>query len=88
MNQLALNFTARGETFDPERDGARLGGLYARCRDYVLSHEWVTLRELSDACGGSESSVSARLRDMRARGLYVETKYVSKGLWAYKVTRS
>lgn len=78
-------FVARGESFSPERDGARLGKQYDRVREYVLSRDWLTLAEISNDLGYPEASVSARLRDLRARGYSVECEYVRRGLHRYRV---
>lgn len=80
-------FTARGLTFSHERDGERLSSQYERVKAYCLSHDWVTLSQISCALGlgNPEASISARLRDLRARGYIVERKYLHRGLHAYRV---
>ncbi len=77
-----------GETFEPDRDGERLGKELTAVRVYVMDHEWHTLSEISNALGYPEASISARLRDLRkARfGSYVVNReYVSRGLWRYQI---
>ncbi len=54
-----------GETYEPEFDRSRLTGQLMRVYSVVRDGRWHTLRELSEECGGSEASVSARLRDLR-----------------------
>jgi len=54
-----------GETYDPDKDAVRLTKLMLRVWSFVQSGEWVTLSELANATGGTEASVSARLRDLR-----------------------
>jgi len=69
----------------------RLTLLWMRVHDYALRHRNVTLAELAKATGGSEASVSARLRDFRkARfGAHeVERAYIGNGLYQYNVARS
>lgn len=77
--------TFGGETYEPARDHARLTTLLAKVGDLMKDGQWRTLRELADSCGGSEASVSARLRDIRRMGFTVERDYVSKGLFRYRV---
>lgn len=67
-------------------DIPRLERLLDRVRAALLTgREW-TLRELADHCGGSEASVSARIRDCRRKGLTItKRRHESiKGLWLYK----
>lgn len=78
-----------GSTYSPEYDRERLSGQLERVRAYMLAHDWVTLAELHTRVGGSEASVSARLRDLRKPrfGAYtVQRKRLEGGLFAYKVT--
>ena len=81
-----MTFTARGDTFIPERDGARLDSQYERVKAYVPGRDWTTLQQISRDTGYPEASVSARLRDLRARGYLVEHQYVMRGLWKYRVS--
>lgn len=77
-----------GITFDEERDHKRLWRQLAAVRDLMADHAWRTLEAISLATGHPEASVSARLRDLRKDkfgGLTVERRYVSKGLWEYRV---
>jgi len=74
----------KGETFDPQRDGARLETLLERVRVFLEDGEWRTLGEIADACRGSEASCSARIRDLRAAGIEIEKQYVRQGLWKYR----
>jgi hypothetical protein len=79
-----------GETYEPERDRERLGAQLLAVRYLMLDHEWHTLADLARYAGGSEASVSARLRDLRKRrfgGYVIEREYVSRGLWRYRMPR-
>jgi hypothetical protein len=80
-----------GVTINDERDNGRLTKQLDAVRTAMLKWpEWWTLAELSGTTGYPEASVSARLRDLRKAkfgGYDVQRKYVSKGLWAYRVTR-
>lgn len=76
-----------GPDVTPE-DEERLGTLLGRVRAHMADGEWHTLREVADACRGSEASVSARLRDLRRPehgGLEVQRKRLSAGVWLYRV---
>lgn len=82
--------TFGGITYDAKHDEQRLTSQLERVRAAMLDGEWHTLRELADACGGSEASISARLRDLRkARfgAMDVQRERVSGGLWRYRVVR-
>jgi hypothetical protein len=53
----------------------------------MLDHQWHTLADLATT-GDPEASVSARLRDLRKPkfgGFHIERRYVSAGLWAYRL---
>lgn len=79
-----------GSTFNPARDGERLGRQLDRVRNLMLDGQWRTLAEISAATGAPEASVSARLRDLRKPhfgGFTVDEQFVSKGLHRYRVSR-
>jgi hypothetical protein len=79
-----------GKTYDPALDKDRLKSLLGRVFDFMLDHDWHTLAEIRDNCGGSEASVSARLRDLRKNrfGAYtIFRKRVKRGLWKYQLKR-
>jgi hypothetical protein len=82
----ALRFD--GRTYDEQRDGERLTTMFQAVRDLLLDGEWRTLREIAEEIGGSEASVSARLRDLRKPrfgGYIVRRSYRSNGVWIYRV---
>lgn len=54
-----------GATYEPDLDRERLSSLLERVHARMLDGRWHTLAELVAACGGTEASVSARLRDLR-----------------------
>lgn len=90
MTQTALLFD--GASFDSARDGERLGKLLDRVYDLMRDGRWRTLAQIAVTTGGSEASVSARLRDMRKERFQartpcrtVERRRVSDGLWEYRV---
>jgi len=77
-----------GVTYDPEKDKDRLLTQLGRVRDVMFDGQWHTLAELVVRCGGSDASVSARIRDLRKKkfGEYtVHRKRVRDGLWVYKL---
>lgn len=80
-----------GETYDPGLDEARIATLLDRVRHHAPTG-WHTLGELVAKCGGSEASVSARLRDLRKDrfgGLRVERRRrgdAKRGVFEYRVT--
>lgn len=77
-----------GNTFDEDRDGARLTRQLMAVRSIVSTGRWVTLAELARAVGASEPSVSARLRDLRKPRFgshTVERRYLGGGVWQYRM---
>ncbi len=79
-----------GSTYREARDGERLRGLLLRVYSAMSDGQWHTLSELAQKCGGSEASVSARLRDLRKPrfgGYTVDRRRVSGGLFEYRVTK-
>lgn len=78
-----------GATYSHPRDGARLHAQLAKVREAMADHQWHTLAELAAICDAPESSVSARLRDLRKRkfGLHtIERRYAGNGLWEYRLS--
>ncbi len=77
-----------GETYEPERDAARLGSQLQAVRELMEDGEWRTLYNLAKAVGGSEAGVSARLRDLRKPrfgGHTIERRYIATGIWSYRL---
>jgi hypothetical protein len=78
-----------GVTISPQVDDNRLTILQGRVYSYLRQHDWVTLRQLSEACNGTETSVSARIRDLRKSrwGSHeIHTCHVTgDGVWRYKM---
>ena len=87
----ALNPTAfGGQTYLPKRDGARLSHQLSAVKTLMLDGQWRSLSQISVHTGSPQTSVSARLRDLRKRefgGLAVERRHVSSGLYEYRVLR-
>lgn len=81
-----------GETFDAAIDGPRLTEQLRRVIACVRDGKWRTLRQISDATGDPEASVSTRLRDLRKDSFGIRAE-VSKrrgprGRWEYRVDPS
>jgi hypothetical protein len=77
-----------GETYDRDRDHERLASQLRRVRDLMSDGRWHTLSGMSHALGDPESSISARIRDLRKRkfgGYTVERQYAGDGLWEYRI---
>ncbi len=77
-----------GATYEPKRDGSRLGEQMQAVKALMSDCGWRTLAEIGSACGAPEASVSARLRDLRKPrwgGFDVQRRYISHGQWAYRV---
>ena len=77
-----------GPAYDPARDNARLGGQILRIFDLMQDGNWRTLREIAQATGDPESSISAQLRHLRKRRFgshTVEREHVGGGLYRYRL---
>ena len=82
--------TFGGSTFDPARDRERLNAQLARVLEAMSDGKPWTLKELIAKCGGTEASVSARIRDLRKAkfgGHRVRSTCVERGLWVYRIVR-
>lgn len=79
-----------GETYATTRDRARLSRQATSVLDLMIDGKWRTLREMGEALGEPQASISARLRDLRKErfGAWkVERAYVRDGIWQYRVQR-
>ena len=86
-----------GATYDPAKDGKRLSTLLGKVWQCVSARGsgedkglvWWTLSELHQACGGSEASISARLRDFRKAKFggheVLRRRRAGGGTWEYAV---
>ena len=78
-----------GKTYESEQDSQRLGSLLSRVFGLMVDHEWRTLFDIHENTGGTEASVSARLRDLRKQkfGAHeIGRRRVEEGLWEYQVS--
>lgn len=81
----------KGQTYDPDQDHGRLKAQLHRVKTLMLDGTRRTLRQIADATGDPEASVSARLRDLRRleHGAYVvqrERVPGARGLFTYQIT--
>jgi hypothetical protein len=86
MNQNKFKFD--GSDYIPDRDDVRLSGQILRVWECMKDEKWRTLREISNATGDPEASISAQLRHLRKPkfgGYDVEKEYISNGLFKYKL---
>lgn len=78
-----------GETFDRDRDGKRLSAELVRVKRCMADGQWRTLPQISAITHDPLPGISARLRDLRKAKFgshIVERRYVSDGLWEYRLT--
>lgn len=77
-----------GDTFNPEKDGQRLATQLYQVKKLMSDGQWRSLFDIADAVKAPESSVSARLRDLRKTkfgGHTVERKRIRGGTHLYRV---
>ena len=85
-SQRELKFD--GATYDPLMDKDRLRSLLGRVFQLMADGRWRTLAEIRERTGGSEASVSSRLRDLRKAkfgGYTVEHRRKAGGTWEYQL---
>lgn len=66
----------------------RLAGQLVRVYEAIRNHEWWSLRDLSEAVGGSATSMSARIRDLRKDrfgGFTIDKQMTDPGLYRYRL---
>lgn len=72
-----------------DADTARLGTQLDRVRLLMADGQWRSLRDIATVVGGSEASVSARLRDLRKPRFGAHTvervRTHTAGLWHYRL---
>lgn len=77
-----------GATYDHSRDSSRLGDQMLSVFELMKDGKLRTLREIASATNSPESSVSARLRDLRKPrfgGHTVNREYLERGLFQYQL---
>lgn len=77
-----------GDTYDEERDFERLDSQFDRVFELMRGGKRFTLQEIAQATDSPQSSVSARLRDMRKPefgGHTVNRFYAGNGLYEYQL---
>lgn len=75
-----------GQTYSRPQDHARLGRQLLSVFNLMKDGQPRMLAQIAQHVGGSEASVSARLRDLRKSkfgGYDVERKRIAGGLWSY-----
>ena len=81
-----------GITYNEAYDFDRLNSLLARVQRLMRDGRWRSLEDICSICGGTEASVSARLRDLRKErfGAHtIERRRVAppeRGRWVYRMT--
>lgn len=91
LDDIQIQPSFGGKTYDPKLDHARLTGQLQRVFDCMQDGKYRTLAELKSIVGGSEAGLSARLRDLRkqAFGCHTVNKRrrgeATKGLWEYQL---
>lgn len=82
-----------GATYSPEEDGLRMNTQLWAVWHAMRRGDWVTLPALRACCPGLETSISARIRQIRSwlqdtgRGT-VEGERLTGGLWRYRIVRT
>jgi hypothetical protein len=77
-----------GQTYDRREDGRRLGKQLQTVISHMQDGQWRTLRAIAESTRYPESSVSARLRDIRkqlVRDYTMESERRSGGTWVYRM---
>lgn len=64
-NEINSELDFNGPDYEPENDRARLTGQIRAIYKFMNENEWKTLREIEDALGYPQASISAQLRHLR-----------------------
>lgn len=78
-----------GKTYEPAFDRKRLFRALRKIFDIMCDHDWHTIHELAQLCCISETSASARIRDLRKErfgSFEVKAQRVNDGIWQYRLT--
>lgn len=76
----------KGATYSPSKDHSRLSTQLDRVRALMEDGHWRTLAEIKAEVPGTETALSARLRDLRNVELRtVQRERVDGGLWRYRM---
>lgn len=84
----ALSGDFDGSTYEPRLDHARLSGQLKNVFLAMSDHRWWTLAELAVRSGGTEASISARIRDLRKSrfgGHVIDRRRTDRGLFEYRL---
>ena len=86
---MARLYDFDGETYDKDKDQVRLSRQIDIVQHFLEGNDYVTLDEISSATGiKNMSSISARIGDLRKDrhgNRVVDRKYISDGLYSYKL---
>lgn len=85
---MTINPHFDGKTYSPTLDHARLTGQLGAVYDVMKDGQWYALWQIQDRVKGSESSIGARIRDLRKEkfgGHTVERKRKAGGSWQYRL---
>jgi biotin operon repressor len=91
MTEINPAIAFEGKTYQPELDFNRLTTQLEKVKALMADGHWRSLQEIARSVGGSESGVSARLRDLRKiqfGGYRVNHKRIAdpmRGMWVYQV---
>ncbi len=85
---MQQEMTFDGATYNHERDNKRLSLQMQSVYDMMSDEQWYSVPELAKHITGSETSISTCVRNFRKErfgGHNVERRYVSNGLFEYKL---
>jgi len=97
-DQLAIDFNAppppppqdrfNGSDYVPQRDDVRLRGQQLRVWELMRDNRWHTLRQIAEATGDPEASISAQLRHLRKPrfgAFVIQKEHLGNGLYQYRL---
>lgn len=85
---VQTEFDFDGSTFDSKKDGVRLNKQLQSVFDVMIDTQWHTLEYLEFITGFPQSSISARLRDLRKVKFgfnVVNRRRKTEGTWEYQL---
>lgn len=79
-----------GADYQPKRDDERLRGQLLRIYEAIKGGQWMTLAKIEALTGDPQPSISAQMRHLRKQRFgshTIEKRYVSHGLYEYRLVK-
>jgi len=85
---MAQNPKFNGVRYNHVKDNVRLSGQMLRIYTVMMKGRWNTLKQIEEATGDPQASISAQLRNLRKKKFgsnTIEVRHVNNGLFEYRM---